>query len=456
MTARVLVVDDILANVKLLEARLAAEYFEVLSAFGGQEALELLETERVDVVLLDVMMPGLDGFEVCRRIKQAARTMHLPVVLVTALDQPTDKVQGLMAGADDFITKPVDDVALITRVRNLARLKALNDEMLMRVSSGLDMGLIANPLGAQGQAEAGARVLLVEDQERAVQRVTAALRRMHSVDVEPDVAAALARLGEEAYDLLITSLSLAGADGLRLCSQVRSLERLRHLPIMVVVEPDDGQRLLRALDMGVNDYLSRPIDRQELLARVRTQLRRKRCSDLLRDSLSASVEQAVTDPLTGLSNRRYLETHLKALTEQARSTGCPLSVLVADIDHFKSVNDTYGHAAGDWVLREFAQRLRRNIRGIDLVCRMGGEEFIIVMPDTAAERARFVGERVCACIAAEPFQVGPVTQVRVTASIGLATREHPGEGADALIQRADEALYSAKRAGRNRVVADAA
>jgi len=131
-------------------------------------------------------------------------------------------------------------------------------------------------------------------------------------------------------------------------------------------------------------------------------------------------------------------------------------VLVADIDHFKSVNDTYGHAAGDCVLREFALRLRRNIRGIDLVCRMGGEEFIIVMPDTSVERARFVGERVCSCIAAEPFQVGPATQARVTASVGLATLEHPDESVDAFLQRADEALYCAKRAGRNRVVADAA
>jgi two-component system, cell cycle response regulator len=456
MTARVLVVDDILTNVKLLEARLSAEYFEVLSAFSGLEALQLLETERVDVVLLDVMMPGMDGFEVCRRIKQAARTMHLPVVMVTALDQPADKVQGLTAGADDFITKPVDDVALITRVKNLARLKALNDEMLMRVSSGVDMGLLASPFRDRGHLEAGARILLVEDQERAVQRVTAALRRMHTVDVEVDVSAALSRLGEGTYDLLIASLTLAGVDGLRLCGQVRSLERLRHLPIMIIVEPDDEQRLLRALDMGVNDYLTRPVDRQELLARVRTQLRRKRCSDQLRDSLSASVELAVTDPLTGLSNRRYLETHLKALSEQAKSSARPLSVLVTDIDHFKSVNDTYGHAAGDDVLREVAQRLRRNIRGIDLVCRMGGEEFIIVMPDTAPERARLAGERVCSCIAAEPFQIGPATQVRVTASVGLATLEHSGEPLDSLLQRADEALYSAKRAGRNRVVADAA
>jgi two-component system cell cycle response regulator len=125
MTARVLVVDDILANVKLLEARLSAEYFEVLTAHSGQEALDICARERVDVVLLDVMMPGLDGFEVCRRIKLRRETHHVPVIMVTALDQPSDKVQGLEAGADDFLTKPVDDIALVTRVKNLARLKML-------------------------------------------------------------------------------------------------------------------------------------------------------------------------------------------------------------------------------------------------------------------------------------------------------------------------------------------
>src|SRR5262245_58640555 len=120
MTARVLVVDDILANVKLLEARLSAEYFEVLTAYHGSEALAQLASRPVDVVLLDVMMPGMDGFEVCRRIKSDPKTMHVPVIMVTALDQPTDKIQGLKAGADDFLTKPVDDIALVTRVKNLA------------------------------------------------------------------------------------------------------------------------------------------------------------------------------------------------------------------------------------------------------------------------------------------------------------------------------------------------
>ena len=195
MTARVLVVDDVLANVKLLEARLSAEYFEVLTAYNGQEALDLLETERVDVVLLDVMMPGMDGFEVCRRIKSDARDQHLPVVMVTALDQPTDKVQGLRAGADDFLAKPVDDIALVTRVRNLARLKALNDEMLLRTSSGAEIGLVRGAMPDWSKAEVGARILLVEDQERAVHRVVAALSKLHTVDIETEPQAALAAAG---------------------------------------------------------------------------------------------------------------------------------------------------------------------------------------------------------------------------------------------------------------------
>src|SRR5712691_7702064 len=165
MTGRVLVVDDILANVKLLEARLSAEYFDVFTAYSGEEALELLQTERVDVILLDVMMPAMDGFEVCRRIKGSSRTMHVPVIMVTALDQTSDKVQGLEAGADDFLTKPVDDIALITRVKNLARLKALNDEMMLRMATGAEIGVMPG-VPQLSKAESAGRILLVEDQER--------------------------------------------------------------------------------------------------------------------------------------------------------------------------------------------------------------------------------------------------------------------------------------------------
>ena len=456
MTARVLVVDDILANVKLLEARLAAEYFEVLTAYSGKEALDILERERVDVVLLDVMMPGMDGFEVCRRIKSNPKMHHLPVIMVTALDQPSDKVQGLESGADDFLTKPVDDIALVTRVKNLARLKVLTDEMLMRATTGRQMGMADTAALEKALSGRAGRILVVDDHPRSATRLVEALSKTHEAAVEPDTHAALMTLAEGNFDLLIVSLSLANADGLRLCSQVRSLERTRHLPIVVLVEPGDEARLLRGLDMGVNDYVMRPIERHEMLARVRTQIKRKRHTDYLRNRLEESVELSIMDALTGLHNRRYMEGHLATLVAEALQSGRGLSLLVADIDHFKQVNDTYGHDGGDVVLKEFAARMRRNTRGIDLACRLGGEEFVIIMPDTDIARAYQVGERLRACVAAEPFQITPDLRIRVTASVGLATLERVDDTPETIFKRADNALYAAKRRGRNRVVADAA
>ncbi|MGH6734738.1 MAG: PleD family two-component system response regulator [Methyloceanibacter sp.] len=457
MTARVLVVDDVDANVKLLEARLTAEYFEVRTARSGAEALQICTRDGTDVVLLDVMMPGMDGFEVCRRLKAEPRTQHIPVIIVTALDQPADRVKGLEAGADDFLTKPVDDLALVTRVKNLARLKLLTDEMLMRASTEEQMGFAAAMNARIEQAGRDGHIMLVEDRERSAERIVQALGEEQHVERESDPARALLLLPEGNFDLMIVSLNLEHADGLRLCSQVRSLDRTRHLPIMIIVEPGEEARLLRGLDMGINDYIVRPVDPNELLARVRTQIKRKRYTDHLRTRLEETVEMAILDPLTALHNRRYMTSHLKTLFEESAQRGKPLSVLVLDIDHFKAINDEHGHDAGDTVLREFATRLRRNIRGIDLACRLGGEEFVVVMPDTDLGKAYLVGERLRQCIAAAPFHAGErIGSLKVTASVGVAALEFPDDTPEMILKRADQALYCAKRDGRNRVVADAA
>jgi two-component system, cell cycle response regulator len=319
MTARVLVVDDILANIKLLQARLSAEYFEVLTARSGEEALAVLACNPVDVVLLDVMLPGMNGFEVCRLIKSAAATAQLPIIMVTALDQASDKVRGLEAGADDFLSKPVDHIALMTRVKNAARLKALSDEMGLRMATGADFRGLEGGDGTEPPLELPGRILLLEDQARVAQRLLSCLSTHTEIDIEADPEAALRRLAEAPYDLLI--VSLAHGDGLRLCGQVRSLERTRHLPIIVLVDSSQDARLLRALEMGVNDYVTRPIDRSELAARVRTQIKRKRHCDYLRDRPEGSVELSVADARTGLSNRRYMQAHRKALEAAARSSG---------------------------------------------------------------------------------------------------------------------------------------
>ena len=456
MTARVLVVDDIPANVKLLEARLSAEYFDVLTACSGQDAIDICERERIDVVLLDVMMPEMDGFETCRRIKANPKTHHVPVIIVTALDQASDKVRGLEGGADDFLTKPVDEIALITRVKNLARLKMLTDEMLMRALTGRQTGMSEDAALIKALSEERARILIVEDDPRAASRLRDWLSPVHEPIAVEGPQAALRLLGEKEFDLLVVSLTLPDADALRLCSQTRSLDRTRHLPIIILVEPGDEARLLRALDMGVNDYVMRPIDRNELLARVRTQVKRKRYSDHLRNRLEESIEAAMIDPLTGLHNRRYMECHLATLVQEAQRANRSLSVLFADIDHFKHVNDTYGHDVGDLVLREFSTRFRRNTRGIDLACRFGGEEFIVIMPDTSMARAYQVGERLRVAIAADPFQIQPGLGIHLTASVGIATLECPEDTPETVFRRADNALFAAKRRGRNRVAANAA
>jgi two-component system cell cycle response regulator len=456
MTARVLVVDDVPANVKLLEARLSAEYFDVVTAMSGEEALAICERADCDIVLLDVMMPDMDGFEVCRRLKTSLVTHHLPVVMVTALDQPSDRVKGLEAGADDFLTKPVSDVALIARVRSLSRLKMMTDELRMRAVTSRDIGIESPEREAVAETGRNGRILVVDDRATSSEHIAAMLSGEHSAEIEADPAAALFHAAEGNYDLLIVSLGLDNFDGLRLCSQVRSLDRTRNVPILAIADAENNSRLVRGLEIGVNDYVARPIDRNEMLARVRTQIRKKRYTERLRDNVQLSIEMAITDALTGLYNRRYMESHLGSLVEQASSRSKPLTVLVLDIDYFKSINDTHGHDAGDDVLREFAVRIRKSIRGIDLACRFGGEEFVVVMPETDLAVATMVAERLRRRIASEPFPIQQgARSIEVTISIGIAALGS-ADNAATVLKRADQALYRAKRDGRNRVVPDAA
>jgi two-component system cell cycle response regulator len=456
MTARVLVVDDILSNVKLLEAKLTAEYFEVITAFNGAECLARMDQGVPDIVLLDVMMPGMDGFEVCRRIKSNPRTAHVPVVMVTALDQPSDRVAGLEAGADDFLTKPVDDAALFARVRSLVRLKMMTDELRMRESTGQGMGLI-DPAETLVDNNQSGRILVIEDRSESVAWFFSALTPRHEVASADTFEEALVRVKGGDFDLIVVSLGMRGFDGLRLCSQLRSLPEGRHVPILVVVSDGDRRKLTQALEMGVNDYLTRPVDKNELVARVRTQLRKKRYADRLRHNVQLSLEMAITDQLTGLHNRRYMGRHLDALMGNAKKNGRPLAFVIMDIDFFKHVNDTYGHDIGDEVLKEFAARISANVRGIDLACRYGGEEFVVAMPDTDMAFAYNIAERLRQSIETTPVKISrDPGALNITISIGIAQAEGEGDTAEALLHRADQALYRAKRTGRNKVVADAA
>lgn len=457
MSARVLVVDDILANVKLLEAKLTSEYFEVITALDGPSALEVIEAEMPDIILLDVMMPGMDGFEVCRRIKANPVTEHIPVVMVTALDQASDRVSGIEAGADDFLTKPVNDIALMARVKGLVRLKVMMDELRMREATGETIGIdLAGDGNPDELAEKG-ELLLVEERRIGAQKITETLSELYNITIQTTLEGCNKAMDEKDYDLVLVNLSVQGFDGLRLCSHIRSREVTRNVPILVIVDDGDTPRLVKALEIGVNDYVQRPIDRNELFARGKTQLRRKRFADRLRNNFHKSIEMAISDPLTGLYNRRYMLSHLETIMRENATTRKTVSYIIVDIDYFKLVNDEHGHDVGDEVLKQFGVRIQNNIRGADLACRYGGEEFVIVMPDTDLSFALMVAERLRLYVADQPFEleIGP-KKLNLTISIGVACSETSDETPAELMRRADQALYRAKRDGRNRVVTDAA
>jgi two-component system, cell cycle response regulator len=454
MSARVLVVDDVEPNVRLLEAKLQFEYFDVITAFSGEEALTKSRTQNPDVILLDVMMPGLDGFETCRRLKDDVTTRHIPVVMVTALDQREDRVKGLAAGADDFLTKPVDDVALLARVKSLSRHKMVLDELRAREANGRRIGVIEGQMSRE--MGLGARILIVDDNQRQAERIVRALE----IEQRPILMSEANAMGPDSrasLELIVVATGAKTFDGLRLAAQMRSREPTRRVPMLAIVEPDEQKLAVKALEIGVNDFIYRPIDPEEIAARVRTLVRQKRYADQLRASVDQSMEMAVTDQLTGLHNRRYMETQLRALMSRARVGGAPLSVLITDIDFFKHVNDRYGHDTGDRVLEEFATRLTAGFRPRDLVCRFGGEEFVVLMPDTYARDAYAIADRLRGQIAESPFELpGGSAPLSITVSIGVATSQIVTDTPDSILKRADEALYAAKASGRNRVIAEVA
>ena len=297
------------------------------------------------------------------------------------------------------------------------------------------------------------KILLVEDRDRSAERIMETLKDEHHIQRETDPSRALLQLPDGDFDLMIVSLSLEHADGLRLCSQVRSLDRTRRLPIMIVTEPGDDARLLRGLDMGVNDYIVRPVDSNELLARVRTQaLYRLFAHAAGRDrrdgdprSADRAAQPALHDEPPEDAVRGVVAARQAAFGASARHRLFQggQRQLRARRGRFRAAGICRPRAA------QYSRHRSRH--------RLGGEEFVVVMPDTDLAKAYLVGERLRQCIAAAPFYAGErIGTLDVTASVGVAALEFPDDTPELILKRADQALYCAKRDGRNRVVADAA
>ncbi len=461
MSGRILVVDDIATNRLILQAKLSSAYFEVLLAENGEQALDIATNEMPDMVLLDVMMPGIDGYAVCSRLKRNPDTAHIPVIMITAANEQSERVRGFQAGADDFLNKPINDMTLFTRVRNLLRVKIMFDELKMRESTTQELGLTELLDMNSLKNQSGSVMIAPKNQEQGIGWLKSMKSHLpYEVFASYGERNALNDAKLRVPDAFVVNQSLdGGGDGLRLVSMLSANPETRRSAIILVVDDGRIETASKGLELGASDYIFAPSDSNEMMARLTSQMRRKKYSDLLRSNVQDSLRMAVIDPLTGLYNRRYAMQHMEKIADRSVETQLPYAVMMMDLDRFKSVNDTYGHAAGDEVLKEFARRLQENLRGVDLVARFGGEEFMVVMPDTNETEAGFAAERLRKSVDARTFHLPDGQKLDVTVSIGVAFGVGHNPAVPALLEQADKALYDSKSNGRNRVcyfLADAA
>jgi two-component system cell cycle response regulator len=368
--------------------------------------------------------------------------------MVTSLNDQSERVRGLDAGADDFLVKPVDQATLFARLRALLRVKQVLDAWRLRAETVRDLGF--EPPSAPPEDFEGAKVLLLSDNEAEAAALSSALAADGmALEQFRDEKLVWAKLQDPQshYDLVLTSLPMREGDPLRLASRLRAEAETRDLPLMLIADEEQRELVLRAFELGASDHVLRPINEEELRARVRNQVRRRRYQLRLRAEFDRSLELAVTDGLTGLRNRRYVFRHLESLLRAGTASG----VLMIDVDRFKPLNDYYGHAAGDAALREVAARLREHVRASDIVARYGGEEFLVVMSGAGAEETAVIAERLRSAIADRPIDLGQA-KLPVTVSIGSALSSNNME-AEPLIAAADSAMYRAKASGRNCVEA---
>jgi two-component system, cell cycle response regulator len=449
MTATILIVDDLDANVKLLEAKLLSEYYTVLTATNGLQALKTLEQNKVDIVLLDVMMPEMDGFETCKKIKSNPKTTHIPVVMVTALTDIEDRIKGLEAGADEFLTKPINDTALFARVKSLTRMKTVIDELKLRNETAAELGGQVIELK---ENFSNSKILLLDDdviQAKNIKASLSSLSKQVQILSSPDD---IDSLGSFIPDLVIISCQIDVEDPLRIGVMLRSKPVFKNSVLMLLAEEENISMVIKGMELGINDYFIYPVDESELQARVKTQLRRKQYQDDLRTELEESVDLSTKDGLTGVFNRRYFDIHIKQMSEKSKDSGQKMCMMMLDMDHFKKVNDTYGHQAGDAVLRKLSETLKSSFRVTDLIARYGGEEFVVLLNKVELKDGKRIAEKTRAAIEAIDFVVpGQKQPLKETTSIGIAEL-NSDESVEELIGKVDKALYEAKETGRNKVV----
>ena len=451
--SRILVVDDDPMNVKLMVAILDREGYESLTAHDGAEALDQVRRHQPDLILLDVMMPGIDGYQVTRELKQDPATEAIPIIMITALNGAEDKVCGLECGADEFLSKPVNSAELLARVKSMLRLKQYQEQLQVRTRSQKIFSANTNAVPVDREAPPRQHVLLVEDSARDLRLLSGQIEdQTYAVSVAHDGEEALQKILAGGIDLVLLDIFLPGMDGFEVCQRLKETTATRDIQVVLITCLQDLEGKIKGMELGADDYLVKPVDGRELAARIKALLAKKSYLDKLHAHYEQALSSAISDGLTGLYNQTYFKKFLDLELKRSLRQHYPTSLLMLDLDDFKGLNDRFGHPVGDRVLRETAGLIRAAIREVDLAARYGGEEFAVVLPYSDAQGAKVVSERILGAIRSLCLEDEQGRRLEpITASIGVAVCPDDAGDADSLIQQADTMLYQAKHKGKNRV-----
>lgn len=453
MPGKLLIVDSIATNRIVVKVRLKKAFYDVQQADNAKDALRKLSHDAADLILINGQLDDCDAIEFCKALRKNKPTAYLPIVMISGEDDRVDRLRALKAGANDVLVRPMDDIVLLARIRSLMRTQETAEENQLRERTSEALGFAETAAAFAPPS----RIQLATHVSTTSVRWAAILKPMMPYAISPKVHGETLKDINQAPvpDVFVIAVDQRMPEtGLRLVAEIRARATTRHAGILVVLDNDDRETLVDAMDLGAHDVMVHGFDPEEMALRISTLVNQKRFSDKLRANVSSGLEAAVTDPLTGLFNRRYALPHLNRLKEQAHKTHRQVGVMLADLDRFKSVNDRFGHAVGDAVLAETARRLREALRPADLVSRIGGEEFLIVMPDANLESVQDMATRLCGLMRNRPIGVSDKNlTVPITMSVGIAMagRDFPEETIDDILSRADKALYKAKALGRDQV-----